>query len=260
MIFYCQNIWNNTPASYRNTLVRSLAKEVDADVCFFQECGPKTNRVAKKAIQDLMADVYTEACPEVAATNFTPVFYKKDKFNLIDNGYFLYDGLNDEDSKSVTWAVLEDKSTSETVVCISTHFWWMFDSEKDNQQRLQNVEQLKEICDELDAKYGYPIVIGGDFNNGKNSVQGDMPYKTMLQKGFADIRLCAEETTETYTHHEYPILQDDETYVKSEMPDKNIDFIFIYGKNRLKPKKFDVLISDDALASSDHCPLVGYFE
>ena len=39
-------------------------------------------------------------------------------------------------------AILEEKETRKKVVVASTHLWWMFESEKDNLQRLQNVAQF----------------------------------------------------------------------------------------------------------------------
>ena len=108
MKVYCQYVWNFNPSEYRNTLISELIKEFDADVCCFQECGPGTNRVGGSPLPDLLSESYIEVCPEYADRNYTPVFYKAEKYNLMDCGYFLYEGHNDANSKSVTWAVLED--------------------------------------------------------------------------------------------------------------------------------------------------------
>ena len=170
---------------------------------------------------ELMQDVYTEAHPEVKDVNYTPVFYKADKDSLLDSGYFLYDGLNDANSKSVTWAVLEEKATGKQVVVASTHLWWMFDSEKDNQQRLQNVAQLKAFCD----------------------------------------KMVAEETTDMPTCvDDYPVELPDKTAAIRRMPEFAIDYIFTYNIENLKAKKFDVLTHEDARRSSDHSPVLGILE
>ncbi len=263
MKIYCQNIWNNNPCAPRNRIVRELVREFNADVCFFQECGPETNRVGdgESPIAQLMNDCYREAYPEASDVNYTPVFYKKDKFNLIDSGYFLYDGLNDANSKSVTWAVLEEKETGKRFVVASTHLWWMYDSEKDNLQRLQNVAQLKQFCDEMVSKTGLPIIIGGDFNNGKGSLQGDEPYHTMLKEGFCDIRLVADETSDEPTCGEhYPKVLSAQSVEPRNHSQYTIDYIFTYNSKKLKAKKFDVLTSEAARKSSDHSPLLGVIE
>ena len=263
MKIYCQNIWNNNPCAPRNKIVRELVEEFDADICFFQECGPETNRIGdgEAPIVRLMEDCYSEAYPKVADRNFTPVFYKKDKYNLIDSGYFLYDGLNDANSKSVTWAVLEEKETLRRFVAASTHLWWKFESEKDNQQRIQNVYQLKKFCDEMVLKTGLPIIIGGDFNNGKGSPQGDEPYHVMLKEGFCDFRLTAEETSDEGTCGKYyPKVLPDNSVEARKHSQFIIDYIFAYNADEYKPKKFEVLTSEKARKSSDHSPILGIIE
>jgi endonuclease/exonuclease/phosphatase family metal-dependent hydrolase len=263
MKIYCQNIWNNNPCAPRNCIVRELVRDFDADVCFFQECGPQTNRIGdgEAPIVKLMNDSYSEVYPEAADRNFTPVFYKNDKYNLIDSGYFLYDGLNDANSKSVTWAVLEEKETGKKVVVASTHLWWKYDSEEDNFQRLQNVAQLKRFCDEMVSETGLPIIVGGDFNNGKGSLQGDEPYHIMLKEGFCDTRLIAEETCDEPTCvNSYPDVLPDKTVTPRNPSEYTIDYIFTYNAENSKTKKFNVLTSETARQTSDHSPVLAIVE
>ena len=170
----------------------------------------------------------------------------------------LYDGLNNVDSKSISWVILKDKKSGDEFAAVSTHFWWMYESEKDFEQRLANVDQLKDVCDKIIEKYNVPIVIGGDFNNGENSEQGDEPYKKMLSLGFRDLRLIAKNSTDMYTHHDYPIEMSDETFEKAVMPVRNLDNLLLYGDFNVNVDTFDVITSDKALTSSDHCPLIGY--
>ena len=260
MKVYSQNVWNYNPCDYRNKLISTLINDFEADVCCFQECGPGTTRTGAAPLPELLKENYLEICPEFADRNYTPVFYKTEKYNVIDSGYFLYEGFNDANSKSVTWAVLEDKMTSKKFVIASTHFWWMFRGEEDNLQRLQNVAQLKSFCDEMKSKYNIPIIIGGDFNNGTNADQGDMPYKKMLEESFCDVRLTAEQTTDLFTHHDYPVLNDAGIYVDGAFPQRNLDYIFTYGNAVIKVRKFEILTTQKALDSSDHCPLLATFE
>ena len=260
MIVYSQNVWNHNPVEYRNALIYSMILEADADICMFQECGPETNRKGAVSLPELLKYEYTEVCPEKAHQNFTPVFFKTDRFDLIDNGYYLYIGLNDANSKSVTWAVLEDRVSLKRIAAVSTHFWWKYDSNEDNLQRLQNVVELKEICDELIERYQVPVIIGGDFNNGENAAQGDEPYKEMLRKGFKDLRLIAPRTVECYTHHAYPICNEIGIYQDGPMPNKTLDYIFEYGNFERMVQKFEILTTRKALDSSDHCPLIAEFE
>lgn len=260
MIVFCQNVLNWAPTGFRNRLITELIQEQGADVCLFQEFGPNSTRVGEPPLQQLLEEAgYTEAYPEKAAGNFTPVFYKTAKYEREDVGYFMYDGLNDAGSKSVTWVLLRDKESGKRFVAAATHFWWMYEKEEDFRQRLQNVEQLWEICRNLTEKYGVPVVVGGDLNNGRNSDQGEAPYHAMLEKGFLDTRLTAPITTNSYTHHEYPIRHEDGTWTDGALPVRDLDYIFTYGP-QVTTKRFDILLSQKALDSSDHCPLVAEIE
>ena len=260
LTFFSQNVWNSNPCDFRIKLIRSLVSDFNADICMFQEFGPYSVRNAKEPLHILMSDEYIEACPDVSDKNYTPVFYKKDCFDVIDSGYLLYDGLNDADSKSVSWVVLKDKKNGNSFAVASTHFWWMAEKEEDFTQRLANVDQLKEVCDGIVAKHNVPVIVSGDFNNGKNSEQGEEPYKKMLSIGFKDVRLIADVTTDMMTHHKYPVQMPDDTFEKGEMPERNLDNIFVYGDFDVKAKMFDVLTSDKALTTSDHCPLIAKIE
>ena len=260
LTFYSQNVWNSNPCDFRIKLIRSLVSDFNADICMFQEFGPYSVRKANPPMHAIMSDAYVEACPDVSDKNYTPVFYKKGHFEVIANGYLLYDGLNDADSKSVSWIVLKDNKSGTSFAVASTHFWWMAEKEEDFAQRLANVDQLKEVCDGIIAKHNVPVIIGGDFNNGAFSEQGEEPYKKMLSLGFKDMRLISEKTTDCFTHHEYPVEMPDGTFTKGEMPERNLDNIFIYGDFDVKALSFDVITSDKALTSSDHCPLIGCIE
>ena len=258
---YSQNVWNCLPAAYRNRMVRQLIAHVDADVCLFQECAPDTVRRGEDEapLPALMSDGYQEICPELAHKNFTPIFIKKDAFHVLDSGWELYDGLNDADSKSVTWAVLEDKHTAARFAVVSTHLWWRWDDDGDNAQRLDNVRQLKALCDKLVNKYGVPVIVGGDFNCGENAPTGEEPYYFALEQGFRDLRRTAPVTTRQYTHRYCNPVAVDGRHDTGAAPDENLDYIFTYGQG-VNPTRFAVLTDEVALASSDHCPLLGEFE
>jgi len=260
---YNQNIWNNYPAGYRNRVLRSLVEDFNADVCTFQECGPFANRIAEPSLEAVMGGEYAEAVPEAAMVNYTPVFYRKDRFNLVDAGYSTYDGLNDANSKGVSWVVLEEKATGKRCAFASTHFWYKARGQEDTQQRIENARQLKGICDRIVEIYRIPVIIGGDFNNGKNSRQEDIPYRTMVQWGFRDVRYLAKESTEAeYTcANSYPLLQLDGTFKPCpQAPSFCIDYIFVYGDGNVEVEKFWIENGAKARTASDHCPLICSFQ
>ena len=257
---YNQNVWGNIPKAEkianRNTLIRSLIYQHQPDVCTFQECNPSTSRQGEEALHVILSDIYVEASLQDAWHNFTPVFYKKHKYREIESGFHPYEGENDLQSKSLTWVVLEEILKGERFAVVSTHFWFKHQSEEDVLQRLQNVEELEKICKYIVHTYHVPVIIAGDLNCGKQSLQGDGPYRAMIEKGFVDVRYSAADTTECHTVHHYPVMNDHDEYIHGDMPHSTIDYIFMYGPKNFALQRFQVDISHMALCSSDHCPLI----
>ena len=74
------------------------------------------------------------------------------------------------------------------------------------------------------------------------------------------MRETAKVSTDLLTHHDYPKLEENGIYSKGPMPVRVLDYLFTYGKNEIPAEKFEILTTEKALTSSDHCPLVGEFE
>lgn len=252
---YSHNIWNQISFN-RNELIKKLIYKYDADICNFQECGPATCRHGENAIHKIISERYAEACIKFSEVNFTPVFYKSERFEEIDSGYVLFEGKNDADSKSITWVVLHDKVSKKKSAVASTHFWWEFASPEDDIQRIENARCVKKVCDQITKKYDLPVIVSGDFNCGMNSDQGLDGYNEMIKLGFIDLRYNAESTTDCFTHHDYPVLNSKNIFEKGNMPVRTLDHAFAFNADRIKFRKFDVLTEQDALDSSDHCPLL----
>lgn len=246
-----QNIWCYKIIGDRNTLIKKMIKAYDADICALQECRPSTHRVGDTDIGAMLSDTYAEVEPTLAMSNHTPIFYRRDRFDVVESGYELYEGLNNINSKSLTWAVFFDRIEGGRFAVVSTHFWYMNDAEG-NAQRIENVHQLQRRCDAIVAKYNVPIVVMGDLNCRPDSD----PYNEMLRVGMRDIRKLAAKTTDRFTHHALPVLDEENgVFVCNEMPVKTIDYAFLYGDAPVELRSFNVLFDQAALNSSDHCPL-----
>lgn len=263
---YNQNIWGGMPKTdeiaNRNQLVRSLIQDYQPDICTFQECSPNSTRKVEDALPLILSDIYAEACAQEAERNYNAIFYKKDKYLEIDSGYHAYAGCEERPggkSKAVTWAVLERIADGKRFGIMSTHFWFKHLSEEDVILRLQNAEELEQVCKWMVEKYDVPVIVAGDFNNGKQSIQGDGPYQAMIQKGFEDVRYSAAQTTDCFTVHHYPTRNEKGEYAYGDMPHGTIDYIFMYGEKGLTAQKFQVDTSAKALSSSDHCPMIAEF-
>lgn len=255
-----QNIWGNMAKteciSNRNGCVKNMIVAYDADICCFQECNPKTSRVGDTAIELLLEDVYEEVPTEAGKINYTPVFYRRDRFNVIESGFTPYEGLNDSGSKSITWAVLEEKERGVKFGIISTHFWWKSTGEVDNAQRLENAAVLLARINDLKDRYDIPVFATGDLNCGKNASQGEEPYQWLADR-LVDARLHADVTTDVLTHHPYPWRDANNIYHATfTTPQRTLDHLFVTEHPNVHLNSFAVDTSAVALTSSDHCPLI----
>ena len=263
MRIYNQNIWGNMGAKQaianRNGLIRDLVFACEADVCCFQECSPRTSRAGATAIQDLLADRYVEVDTPAGPRNYTPLFFLRNRLRLLDSGWHLYTGgpeRNDCDSKSITWAVFEDTETRVSFGVCSTHFWWKNDTALDNQQRLRNATELCETISAVVARHHVPVLAAGDLNCGNGSAQGSEPYRFLLARGLLDARAVAAVTTDAFTHHAYPVLNDRGIYENGGQPVRTLDHVFVTTRPQMRIDRLHVETSQPALDSSDHCPLV----
>jgi endonuclease/exonuclease/phosphatase family metal-dependent hydrolase len=265
MRIYSHNIWGNFSSKEcignRNYLIKELIDGVNPDFCCFQECNPSTSRFGETSISKLLLECYEEVSFECAEKNFTPVFYKKNKFKLLDSSYVIFNGLNDWNSKSFTWGLFEEIETMKKVIIISVHLWWQYRGEVDIIQRRENVSQLMEVINRLFAKYNAPIIVAGDFNSGVNAKQGPDAYNVMVKNDMLDVRNISRETVDTETCASvYPLHTEDGIYYNGSSPSLTIDYIFLNKEELVKSLKFNIINSQKAKDSSDHLPLIYEFE
>ena len=260
IIIYDHNIWGNMPRlstiSNRNALISELVSYHDADFVAFQECNPKTSRNGEEDIEKVLPKEYSEVITDAKKNNFTPIFYKKNTYTVIESGFHAYEGLNDENSKSLTFAVFEEKKSRVKFGIISTHFWWMTGTE-DNLQRIENAKVLLKYVNEIKEKYDIPVFAMGDLNCGFNADQGDEPY-LFLKESLLDLREIAPVSTDVLTHHDYPVRNENGVYTAEGRIDsaRNLDYIFVTEHRNVAVDSFEIDTSDEAYATSDHFPLI----
>lgn len=265
---YDQNIWGNMPQgnriANRNALIAKRVFAWNADILCFQECNPSTSRRGDNepgrpgttnAITELLAPTFCEAPTSAGPNNYTPVFYRPDRIKLLDAGYHAFTGKNDLGSKSITWAVLEQKVSGSRLAVCSVHFWWKADTPEDNAARLDNAATLWNKMKELSEKWDVPVIAAGDLNCGAASLQASEPYDILCEH-LNDVRAIAEQTTDSHTHHNEPHLGKDGLYCNGKQPERTLDHMFATRDDRLQVVRFSVDVTQDALNSSDHCPLV----
>lgn len=117
--------------------------------------------------------------------HFTPIFYRTDKFEVVDSDYIYYpetmegyEGcFNDVLSKSCNLAVFRDKRDGKVFIFANTHLWWKNGSNPDcswylrgsDEVRALQVKMANEMITRYQKKYGgCPIIFVGDMNSDYN--------------------------------------------------------------------------------------------
>lgn len=165
------------------------------------------------------------------------ILYRKDRFELLDNGDFWLTSTPDVVSKVrgsgcnriCTWALLKDKVTGKTLVFANTHLDHLNSAVRNQQVRylLEGIEDFVGV---------YPVYLTGDFN----AVPGSKAY-TLVTNVFSDARTTALEgagdTSSTF---------DD---LGLELPGKIIDYCLYDDKSeallyKVINESFDGRVSD----------------
>jgi endonuclease/exonuclease/phosphatase family metal-dependent hydrolase len=162
------------------------------------------------------------------AGEFTPVFYRKDRFKLLHRSSFWLSESPGKPGKSwdaacpriATWGKFEDTWTKNTFFFFNTHF--------DHVGETARIKSSELLLAKINETIGdHPVILAGDFN----CTEKDLPYKILTSgKGrisaLSDVRHLTEfgpyGTTQTYNGFQNTILLD-----------RRIDFIFVKNIDRV---------------------------
>ena len=175
----------------------------------------------------------------------SPIFYLKDKYELLDSGTFWLSKTPDKASRGwdamfkrvCTYAILKDKTTGFTYAHFNAHF--------DHLGVIARLESVAVIAEKIvEIAPGLPIVFSGDLNDYEG---GDM-YNRVLESGLKDTKALAESVSGgNVTYHGYSDL------VEKDAP---IDFIFT-GSLTTKVQSYAVVSEKvNGIYASDHHPVV----
>jgi endonuclease/exonuclease/phosphatase family metal-dependent hydrolase len=182
---------------------------------------------------------------------YSPVFYRTDRFSVLDWGTFWLSSTP-SDTGSVgwdaaltricTWVKFTEKASGNQFYYLNTHF--------DHMGKTARIESAKLILDFInkDAK-DLPVILTGDFN----SSPAEEPYRilTKVDVGFADacMKVGGECTCSEGTFNGWGTEQNPE----------RIDFVYYRG--RWKATDYQVLkIKNGEMFISDHWPVMAVLE
>ena len=249
--------------SVRMMLQLEIFRTYQPGVIGFQEFHPISNSNGFK--NELFALGYAEA-PYVLPSNntrnnnYTPIYYLASRYTLLDSGYRLYQGRNDASSKGLSYAVLENRLTGKRFAVITTHYWWEWNDETDNETRRSNSRELLETALAIREKFpGVAVVAGGDLNHDEVETEGN-PIWLLEQNGFDHAFKVAREKDDRAARIGYPQVFNETymVYTAWKMPmntyfaGRAIDHALVMGD--VTVENYHRILDRYALLSSDHAP------
>lgn len=226
-----------TSVAYRAPRLVAQLKEINADSMGFQEASIDWMLYLTEHLEgyDFVGVGRTDG---KLLGEFSPIFYRSDKYTLVDSGTFWLSKTPDkagsknwgsQNIRICTWALLENIETGERYAHLNTHLDHISSEARRNQMVL--------VTEKAEEYIGtYPVVLTGDMNDVADS---DM-YNIATEK-LKDSRLCAAVTDDKNTFHNYG----------SIVPKGLIDYVFV--SEDVTPEVYcviDTKINGDYL--SDH--------
>ncbi len=227
----------------RQPLVREIIKTYKPDVFGIQEAHFAWMRYIASQFKDTYAYVGVGKDDGHLRGEYSPVFYNKIKYELLDSGNFWLSetpgkpslGWDAAENRTCAFALLRDKSTGEKVAVLNTHL--------DHVGETAIREGAKLVAEKADSFKGIKTVIMGDFNVTPDSAA----YKIMLDYGFEDSRTIAHNADNINSFHCFGNAS------------KMIDFIFV--KNIAKVNNVNTVIDKiNGRYPSDHYPVIAKLE
>lgn len=184
---------------------------------------------------------------------FSPIFYRKDRFKTLKSGTFWLSETPEKVSKGwdasleriATWALIKDKTTGKKFVIMNTHF-----DHIGKQARIESARLLKQKSKEL-AK-DLPLILTGDFN----LVPESEAIKTLTaQDGKNTLVNSSSVATISYGPDWTTCGFDNRPFSERKV----IDYIFVKQyKKVIRHAVFSEMLDDIFL--SDHCPVFAQIE
>ena len=276
MTYNVWNVWHlaaKTPGQaerYRIEGCADVILENDPDFVCLQEYDHWYRCHTDGLHYSLISKKYAEAAPEGIEPVYVwnPVFYARDKYDLIENGIieFKKEGVTCYESahypdesdtshfRTLVWAVFEDKADGNKYVIGSTHYSVVGRDSNGVYTHEPEVGLVADKIKELCAKYNAVSFVCGDYNSPMRSLDSgvDDGYKFMTNNGFKDTYLLAEIKNDVGS------CGAPDKVVERNYRDLGIDHVMTLSDN-VKVEAYCTLNSERVRRFSDHSPVIVQF-
>lgn len=227
----------------RQPLVLEMIKRYEPDVFGLQEAHYGWMRYLSSQLKEAYSFVGAGKDDGEVKGEFSPVFYNKNRYTLLDSGNFWLSetpdipslGWDGAENRTCAYALLEDKVTDEKVAVFNTHL--------DHIGVKAMIEGIKLVLEKTGIFKGIKTVVTGDFN----AMPDSDVYRKMLEYGFDDARNVALKSDDINSFHDFG------------RQSKMIDFVFVRDYGKINEVKTATDMTDGRFPS-DHYPVVAYID
>ena len=180
------------------------------------------------------------------AGEYSCIFYKKDKFDVVQQSTFWLSPTPDTISKGwdaaivrvCTYGLFKNKKTKQLFWVFNTHF-----DHIGKTARLESAKLITQKIAQLNTK-NYPVILSGDFNSKPDEAPAQ--YMVSKLKNSRNISKQVYGNADTWNGFKF-----------SEKPNGTIDYIFTNNHKKLSVTKFATITdSYDLKYPSDHFPVM----
>ena len=233
----------------RIPIVKSYMAEATPDIVGMQE-------VLVNQVEDLLdimpgyAYVGTGRDDGKTGGEYSPIYYREDRFILRDDGQFWLSetpgvpGSRSWDAaitRIVAWAALEVRQSGEIIYIFNTHF-----DHRGVQARLNSIELMSEMITGIAGDA--PVIVVGDFNIRKSSDDYEFMINTFNEtNGLTNAEVISGS----------PVTGAESTFnaFRTDTEPRVIDYIFVDGNFSVTSYRVDKVM-ENGIFISDHWPVV----
>lgn len=248
------NIWGDyfdNPVASRAPAFMEAFERYQPDILGLQEC--TANWHTSQLFTALDANYNIIAQFEGIEINHVPLFYKKDRFELLESGFHHYTRTPDH-SKAYTYGVFKSIANSQVFAVYNTHFWWKNGSEHDA-IRMSNAAELVASMEEIHTRYACPVFALGDLNCTKYAE----PLRFMAEHNIIRLHSMADAFTKKSSHHGNPVRGSDGLFhgrAPKNSDAKSIDHIVgLCSNSEYAVLNYQLSLEQPLLDASDHSPV-----
>lgn len=232
--------WDN-----RKDQILNFIKIEDLDIIGMQEVVHSQIKFLENNLEDY-ARIGVARDDGKSKGEYSPIFYKKDRFSIIDSATFWLSPNPEIPAKAwdaalprvCTWAKLVDKQTNDLILVLNTHF-----DHVGEEARAKSVDLILTRIEELD--HTGKVILVGDFNLEPET----KPIQKVINSDLKDAFQAELNLGPVGTYNAFEI---------GENYDRRIDYVFYQGFELKSYKNYSLRIQHTFL--SDHFPVVVEFE